>query len=593
MLALPAHDAQYRRLCSPLFSAENFPAAAHAKKPQNIPDMKLSIVALIGLVAATLNAQTPTCTPFEQEDFNSPSSVASWTPVDAVDGNGSIKISGSAITFSNADTSPCSSAAGACNGRELRLWRRLSHPLSNSSWRAECKFQITNGNGVAHTLLGFTAGNLDPEGTRNGCILWTCSPSPCSGFTATAQNGIFASIIAFGNDQLPSSFTDKPFVQADQDYDANNVPSASEPPTLGWRIFGHAKRGAGAFYPNPVRAASDTQPPPLDFSRGISLPKLNTDYYLRLERLSATSGMISIFSDAAMQNHVVGSPQCFEIEPEIVDLTVVQNAAHTSGAPFRAISGTVDDFRIFDAFAQCPGASNPCQPTATPACATIAPRPRVTCNQGTFSYTMTVTNNSPQTIQYLLFSPPPGQTYIITPSFLNLGTNPLGPGQSTTVTVTISNVSPGQHVCVNVTLADNSVRPCCTVQTCTDLPDCPCLTVKDFRPGPVCTQNGYTYTVTLTNPMSTPVHQIFVVPTSPANVHVMPSLINLTTPLNQNQSTTVTFTITGAPPGNVCLRFSPLGENGAMCCSTEHCFNLPSCGPPFPDTRQSPKPRKK
>jgi hypothetical protein len=553
--------------------------------------MKLFIVLAFAFSVSltTVDAQTPTCTPLDHDDF---STAGSWTSVDNESGNGSVAITGGAITFSNADSPACPSATGACNGRELRVWRLLPQPLNNVSWRAECKFQITNGNGVAHTLLGFTAGNLDPEGTRSGCSPWTCSPSACSSFAATAQNGIFASIIAFGNNQLPSSFTDKPFVQADQDYDANHAPSASDPPNLGWRIFGHAKKGAGPYYSNPVRAASDTRPPPLDFSRGISLPKLNTDYYLRLERLSATSGMISIFSDAGMQNHVVGSPQCFEIEPDIVDLTVVQNGAHTSGAPLRAISGTVDDFRIFDAFAQCPGASNPCQPTATPACATIAPRPRVTCEQGTFSYTMTVTNNSLQTIQYLLFSPPSGQTYTITPSTLNLGTHPLAPGQATTVTVTISNVSPGQHVCVNVTLADNSVRPCCTVQTCTDLPDCPCLAVKAFRP-PVCTQNGYAYTVTLTNPMSTPVHQIFVVPTSPANAHITPALINLTTPLNQNQSTSVTFTVTGAPPGNVCLRFSPLGETGALCCSTEHCFNLPECGPALPNTRQSPKPRKK
>lgn len=545
----------------------------------------LAVLCCVSL--ARVDAQTPACTPLDHDDF---SSTGSWTQVDTDTGNGSvaIAITPGVLTFSNAE---CAGTTGACNGRELRIWRSLP-PLNNVSWRAECKFQITNGNGVAHTLLGFTAGNLDPEGTRNGCPAWDCSAPPvCSGFAPTAQNGIFASIIAFGDNQVPSTFTDKPFVQADQDYDANHAPAASEPPNFGWRIFGHAKKGAGPFYPNPVRAASDTRLPPIDFSRGISLPKLNTDYYLRLERLSATAGMISIFSDAAMQNHVVGSPQCFEIEADIVDLTVIQNAAHTSGSTLRAISGTIDDFRIFDAFAQCPGASNPCQPTATPACATIAPRPRVTCDQGTFSYTMTVTNNSPQTIQYLLFSPPPGQTYIITPSTLNLGTNPLAQGQSTMVTVTISNASPGQHVCINVTLADNSVRPCCTVQTCADLPDCPCLTVRALGP-PVCTRNGYTYTVTLTNPMSTPVHQIFVVPTSPTNVQVTPSLLNLTTPLNQNQSTTVMFTITGAPPGNVCLRFSPLGESGAMCCSTEHCLNLPRCGP-SPDTRQSPKPRKK
>lgn len=217
----------------------------------------------------------------------------------------------------------------------------------------------------------------------------------------------------------------------------------------------------------------------------------------------------------------------------------------------------------------------------TTCCGAIS-APKVTCGRGVFTYTFTVTNNSAQTIQYLLLSPPFGATYGILPPYIKL-TTPLLPGGSTPVSVTITNANPTDHICINVALADAKVVPCCTIQTCVDLPDCPCLNVVDVKP-PACSGGSYVYTVSLTNPTTTPVQQIFIVPISPANVNILPSLVTLSTPLQPNQTTIQTLTITGAPPGKVCLRFSPLGENGAMCCSVEKCFVLPPCINPPADT---------
>src|SRR5205807_2440870 len=128
-----------------------------------------------------------------------------------------------------------------------------------------------DGNGVAHTLMGFTAGSGEPEGSYAGCTPWVCNGgNACSGaFTPSSQDGIFASIIAFGNNQLPTTYSDKLFNPSDQTYDATPPLSANNPSILGWRIFGHAKRHAGAFYKTPVIAASNTNGPPLDYSRGI------------------------------------------------------------------------------------------------------------------------------------------------------------------------------------------------------------------------------------------------------------------------------------------------------------------------------------
>ena len=212
-----------------------------------------------------------------------------------------------------------------------------------------------------------------------------------------------------------------------------------------------------------------------------------------------------------------------------------------------------------------------------PCCVTISDA-RVTCDRGVFTYTFMVTNTSTQTIQYLLLSPPAGATFTISPNVINLGANPLGAGQSTTVSVTIGHASPGDHICLNVALADRNVVSCCTIQACVDLPDC-CLRL--FNTSIVCGANGsYAYTFTLQNLTGITINQIFMVPTLPSNLNISPQMVTLSTPLLPGNQTTLTITITGAPPGtNVSLWFTPLGDNGESCCSVERRFTLPDCHP--------------
>jgi hypothetical protein len=211
----------------------------------------------------------------------------------------------------------------------------------------------------------------------------------------------------------------------------------------------------------------------------------------------------------------------------------------------------------------------------TASCGTISDS-KVTCDKGTFTYTFTVTNNSTQVIQYLLLSPPPGATYTFSPNVIDLGATPLSNGQSTTVSVVVSNANSGDKICVNVALADKSVVTCCTLQTCVDLPDCSCLKLA-YKTG--CFVNGiYTLPVSLQNLTGVPVQQIFIIPTLPSNLNISPQLVILPTPLLPNQTTILTVTINGASPGaKICLRFSPLGDNAATCCSTEICLTLPTC----------------
>lgn len=323
-----------------------------------------SLVALSVMLSTTYLLATSTdqaartasgcTTPIDQDTF---SNASTWTVVDPVtSGNGSVFVGSGALIFSSIEPNGpwCTTNLGACSGREMRLYRPLitGLPLSNSSWRAEWQFRLDGGNGPNHTLMGFTAGTGEPRGSFTSSPPWICGSPTLAGsnYSETQQDGIFASVIAFGNNQIPSRYNDQIFDPLVQAYDATHPTSASNPPNLGWRIFGHGKNDRGPFYQTAI-AASNTTAPPLNYSRGIEVPSLHGEYFVRLERLNPSSCMISVFSDAAMTQHVPGSPQCFYIEPDIVDLWAMQNFTHSGGSFFRSLNGSVDDLRVYD---QCP-----------------------------------------------------------------------------------------------------------------------------------------------------------------------------------------------------------------------------------------------
>jgi Secretion system C-terminal sorting domain len=74
----------------------------------------------------------------------------------------------------------------------------------------------------------------------------------------------------------------------------------------------------------------------------IPLP-FNETGYIRLERLSANTGMISVFADAARTQHRAGSPRCFPINPAITDLKYLQHGTWVPGSGARYTSGYLDN----------------------------------------------------------------------------------------------------------------------------------------------------------------------------------------------------------------------------------------------------------
>jgi hypothetical protein len=372
-------------------------------------------VSFQSLLAQLPSHKTPCTAPVFTDDFSS----WTWSVYDVTCGNGWIQPWASSLYFDNDENYQtcftCSSSHGLNNGRPSRAFKTVysnASSLNNSTWRTECRFKITDGNGPGHMLIGVTSGNDDPQGSWFNCSLgsWSCSnPGSCNTYIVNSnQDGIFASLIAFGANQIPYSHNDQLFSNHPnvhggvQDYDATHSATNSNPTNMGWRIYGHAKEGNGVFYPSNHLAASNTNAAPLNTSKGIEIPRLNTDYWLRLERISGTVCQISIFSDPAMTQHVTGSPQCFNIDENIQNLNTLMNSTMVSGDVYRSASGTLDDVKVFD---NCPGlptltiSANP-NPVCEGMTATLTATPGFPNYAWFFPYTATTTN----TVSYRVYN---------------------------------------------------------------------------------------------------------------------------------------------------------------------------------------------
>jgi hypothetical protein len=204
-----------------------------------------------------------------------------------------------------------------------------------------------------------------------------------------------------------------------------------------------------------------------------------------------------------------------------------------------------------------------------------------TDGSGNYTYTFNLTNLTNGPIKYVAFIPTtPGVT--VTPNILMLPT-PLGPNQTTTVTVTISGsgVVDGAKLCFIISIHNEQFENCCSIEHCVTVPDCKCVQITRERvtcqPG---TTGTYTYTFDLTNLFPANVKYIFLVPLSPPTLAFTPNIITLTTPLPQGQTTTLNVTITGAAPGTqICFRVAIHDTKLQECCSIVKCLTLPMCPP--------------
>lgn len=170
--------------------------------------------------------------------------------------------------------------------------------VNNTSWCADIDFVYTarSNAGVAHTLLSLTSNALNS---------WNVPP-----FAVSNNNVIEAYILSplYG-------------------------PPGSE------AIFGQSKLGT----------TWNTA------STGIPVTPGNT-YYIRLQRLTPTDGLISVFTNPARTIHAAGSPQCFTINAAVSGLGTLQHGAIPQAGALRTMTGSVSNLVVNDVV---PGITGP------------------------------------------------------------------------------------------------------------------------------------------------------------------------------------------------------------------------------------------
>jgi streptogramin lyase len=105
------------------------------------------------------------------------------------------------------------------------------------------------------------------------------------------------------------------------------------------------------------------------------------------------------------------------------------------------------------------------------------------------------------------------------------------------------------------------------------------------------TTGGYSYAFTVTNNTAGDMSQILLTPLPGATFTLSPQLFNLSSPLHNGQSTTLTTIIGNSKAGDKVCFFVSLMSDKAACCNVQVCATMPQCGvisltPPPPRSRQ-------
>lgn len=205
-----------------------------------------------------------------------------------IQGNGDVNVENGICNFDNV----------YC-GDYNRVYRTFYPTLPTLYWRAECEFSILNpnpyGNGTGEVVLALTAGSLD-----------FMSYDAQQGYEETTQDGIAVVLMSNGS----------------VDNDINN-----------WYFMIESKKGNYRTF--------NTQ-------AIIHAKSSVSKYYIRLERMSDNSTMLSIFSDPEYTQLLPGGPVTFDIDPTIDRLCTIQHGTMTPGFYTRLINAQLDNDVIYD-----------------------------------------------------------------------------------------------------------------------------------------------------------------------------------------------------------------------------------------------------
>lgn len=246
-----------------------------------------------------------------------------------------------------------------------------------------------------------------------------------------------------------------------------------------------------------------------------------------------------------------------------------------------------------------PAAIGGCQVVIPPPCAQVAGGEPIcsTDGSGDFTYTFEITNTGEETV-HDLFLVRPTAGVSISPHYFDFSNNPICSSQqpdcsvddaTRSLTVTIRGAAPGDSVSFLVSLHDETVSECCSIEHTVELPDCECgqivedLSVCSLRFPPFSSRQDYTFTFQNLHPHV--VDEVLIAPTNGSRVRVSPNVLSGLglaafpyTDAAGEHTETVTLTGRDAQAGReVCLRISAHDQGFQECCSVERCFTLRSC----------------
>ncbi len=287
----------------------------------------------------TLTSGTNDCVNNNFSFFDDYSDDDPWMPIAKgnVIGTGPYDIAGcnprnssiSSSSFVKVNGGQCKFQNVTEEGNDYRTFRKFTGDFktnfeTSTCWEAKFEFtfsQLGVDNRVGHPIFALTADSPEPGGPWNPINYSDASTSPQSAFCNFSDQDAMMVWL-----WLPTTayYNNYNIVHPDQPLTA---------PPVGTR--------KAAFFPWCKNGKN------LDGYIPTTLPidaEANTPYYIKLERINATSGRINVYSDPGFTNHVTNSPQCFPIPngEEITGLNTLQHSNAPDGVG-RELTGALDN----------------------------------------------------------------------------------------------------------------------------------------------------------------------------------------------------------------------------------------------------------
>lgn len=217
-------------------------------------------------------------------------SLSNWSVLDNTAGQ--IILSGTQLFFDG--------PAGADYNRIFRQVPGL--PAISTHFTARCKFKPIDGNSPGHFIMVFTQNGDDPAVYN------------LPGYPPTHNNALG---VSFYSPVTPNS---------------HNCCLNPQDPSNPWGFHLYVK--------------NDSVVNQSLHSQSIPVGNMNQDYYIQLQRWSASEVSLSVFSDSLFTQHLPGSPICGRLDESFGTLTYLQQGVITTASWYRHIRALIDDVQI-------------------------------------------------------------------------------------------------------------------------------------------------------------------------------------------------------------------------------------------------------